>query len=47
MTAPMDANRWARIRAIFAAASDRPLVDRPAFLDQACEGVSDLRREVE
>ena len=47
MTAPMDANRWAGIRAIFAAASDRPLVDRPAFLDQACEGDADLRREVE
>jgi serine/threonine protein kinase len=39
--------RWKRIDAVLQDALDLPPVDRPAFLDGACAGDSDLRREVE
>jgi len=39
--------RWRRIDALFQAAVDRPPEGRAAFLDEACAGDADLRREVE
>jgi eukaryotic-like serine/threonine-protein kinase len=42
----MDA-RWQRIEEVFAAAADLPEAERAAFLDQACAGDQDLRRQVE
>ncbi|MDX1548849.1 MAG: hypothetical protein R3247_17755, partial [Rhodothermales bacterium] len=38
---------WARIQALFDAALDRAPETRSAFLDAACAGEADLRREVE
>jgi serine/threonine-protein kinase len=43
----MAADRWDKLKAIFSEASELPEADRPAFLDQACEGDEDLRAEVE
>jgi serine/threonine protein kinase len=43
----MTPERWERIERLFHLASDRALGERPAFLDQACEGDLDLRREIE
>jgi eukaryotic-like serine/threonine-protein kinase len=42
----MDPERWARIEAIFHQTADRPAADRPAFLDQVCEGDAELRAAV-
>jgi len=42
----MDA-RWQRIEEVFAAAADLPGAERAAFLDHACAGDLDLRRQVE
>jgi non-specific serine/threonine protein kinase/serine/threonine-protein kinase len=38
---------WARIQSLFDAAADLPAEQRAAYLDRACEGVSELRAEVE
>jgi TolB-like protein/tRNA A-37 threonylcarbamoyl transferase component Bud32/Tfp pilus assembly protein PilF len=42
-----EAERWARIKALFLQAFDYEEVDRSAFLDEACAGDLELRREVE
>jgi serine/threonine-protein kinase len=42
-----DAERWRQVDRIFAAALERPLAERAAFLDAACAGEPGLRREVE
>jgi serine/threonine-protein kinase len=39
--------RWQRVKAIFHDASERPASGRAAFLDVACAGDAELRREVE
>ena len=39
--------RWQEIDRIFAAALDREPADRAAFLDEACAGDKELRKEVE
>ena len=44
MSAP---NRWARVEALYHAAQERDTGERAAFLDIACEGDAELRREVE
>src|SRR5687767_13156258 len=41
------AERWARIKALFLQAFDFPESDRSAFLDQNCADDVELRREVE
>ena len=38
---------WARVEELYHAALERPVAEREAFLDQACSGDEDLRREVE
>src|SRR5688500_9266113 len=43
----MKPDRWRRIDKLFEAALERPAAERVAFLDQACGGDRDLRREVE
>ena len=43
----MTAEQWEHIQTIFLAALTRPLADRGAFLDTACAGAPDIRREVE
>ncbi len=43
----MTDERWQKVKAIFHEASDRPAATRPAYLDQACAGDAELRREVE
>ncbi|MGC1371244.1 MAG: serine/threonine-protein kinase [Candidatus Sulfotelmatobacter sp.] len=40
-------NNWQRIEALFYAALDQPMPERPAFLDQACGDDILLRKEVE
>ena len=42
-----DAERWARIKAVFLQSLDQPETARSAFLDEACAGDAELRREVE
>jgi len=42
-----DAEEWARVREILAKALELPLAERTRWLDEACAGDSDLRREVE
>ena len=42
----MDA-RWERIVEVFSRASELPSPERPTFLEEACAGDADLRREVE
>jgi serine/threonine protein kinase/tetratricopeptide (TPR) repeat protein len=42
----VDSTRWKQIQDLFAAALERPLADRDAFLRQACAGDEDLYREV-
>ncbi|HET7294832.1 MAG TPA: protein kinase [Vicinamibacteria bacterium] len=39
--------RWRRVDALVEAALERPPGERPAFLDHACGGDAELRREVE
>jgi len=39
--------RWSRVEAVYHAARERDVRERAAFLDAACEGDEDLRREVE
>jgi len=43
----VNAERHARIRAVFAAACDLPPEKQPAYLDKACEGDPELRARVE
>ena len=43
----MTPERWQRVETLFQAALDRSPAERPAFLDHACGGDADLRREVE
>ena len=42
-----DAARWRLVDGVFAAALERPPGERAAFIDAACAGDLDLRREVE
>jgi non-specific serine/threonine protein kinase/serine/threonine-protein kinase len=43
----LTASDWARVKAILADALERPLEERDAFLDSACEGDLALRREID
>ncbi len=43
----MEPNRWQKIESVFNATLGLPEVDRPAFLDTACEGDRLLRQEVD
>jgi serine/threonine-protein kinase len=43
----MTSETWRRIKALFDAARERPLVERASFLDAACGGDTSLRAEVE
>lgn len=43
----MTPERWQRIEEIFYAAVEREPAERMGFLDQACEGDSDLRKNVQ
>jgi eukaryotic-like serine/threonine-protein kinase len=43
----MRPERWKRIDDLLEAALERPSGERPAFLDRACAGDEDLRREVD
>ena len=43
----MSAERHARVRELFLAACEQPAAERPGFLDEACGGDVELRREVE
>jgi hypothetical protein len=38
---------WARVEELYHAALERPAVQREAFLNQACGGDDELRREVQ
>lgn len=44
---PPPATRWSRIKTLFHEALERPAADRPAYLEEACGGDDELRREVE
>src|SRR5579863_9396802 len=43
----MSQERWRKVEALFHAALERAPEVRPAFLDAACSGDTDLRRQVE
>ena len=43
----MDTNRWEKVRGLFGAALDVPPDKRERFLDNACAGDDELRREIE
>src|SRR5690242_15992941 len=43
----MSPERWRRVEELFHSALDRKAEDRDAFLDQACAGDDEIRREVE
>ena len=43
----MSINRWARVKSLYAEASELPLPARARFLDDACDGDTGLRSEVE
>jgi eukaryotic-like serine/threonine-protein kinase len=43
----MTPERWGRIKEIFGAAFERPVAERSAFLDSACQGEPELRAEVD
>ena len=43
----MDQERWRRVEELFHAALERQPEARQAFLDAACGGDTDLRRQVE
>jgi Tol biopolymer transport system component len=43
----MDQERWRRVQGLFHAALEREPEERQAFLDVACSGDTDLRRQVE
>ena len=42
-----DADRWAVVERIYHEAVERPVADRPAFLESACAGDVALRRELD
>lgn len=42
-----EAERWVRIKAVFLQSLDQPETARSGFLDEACAGDAELRREVE
>jgi non-specific serine/threonine protein kinase/serine/threonine-protein kinase len=42
----MQPDRWQRVKEIFAGALDRPAVERPGFVRQACRADSELHAEV-
>jgi eukaryotic-like serine/threonine-protein kinase len=42
----LDPERWRRLKTIFHAALERPTVERPAFIEQACEGDKGLQTAV-
>ena len=43
----MDQERWRQVDRVFAAALERPPEERAAFVRDACEGDTDLEREVQ
>jgi tRNA A-37 threonylcarbamoyl transferase component Bud32 len=43
----MKPDRWRKVDELFAAALEREPQDRPAFLEKACRGDRELRREIE
>jgi hypothetical protein len=43
----MTSERWRNIEELFDGAQKRKVHDRPAFLAQACQGDSELRRQIE
>jgi eukaryotic-like serine/threonine-protein kinase len=43
----MKPERWQQLKQIFQSALERDPAERPAFLNQACDGDAELRREVE
>jgi tRNA A-37 threonylcarbamoyl transferase component Bud32/tetratricopeptide (TPR) repeat protein len=43
----MTADRWKQVQNLFVEAADLPAADRAAFLDAACRGDSELRRELD
>jgi serine/threonine protein kinase len=43
----MTSQRWRQVEAVYHSAADRGLGERSAFLDEACRGDEELRREVE
>lgn len=43
----MDESRWRRLRELFEAAQRLAPEEREAFLDEACAGEPEIRREVE
>ncbi len=43
----MDAEQWRKIEQLYHAVLECEASDRPAFLEQACAGDEELRREVE
>ena len=43
----MEAERWQRINDLFLTALEREPADRSAFINEACAGDNELRREVE
>ena len=43
----MTSDRWKEVKEVFASALDRSEGERPAYLDEACSGDQELRREVE
>ena len=43
----MTPSRWARIKEVFSAALEMPEAERGAYLETACGGDEELRREVE
>ena len=43
----MDPERFARVKSLVAGAFERPREEREAFLDRACAGDPELRREAE
>jgi len=42
----VESRRWQRVKEVFAAAVERPAAERDAYLDRACDGDPELRREV-
>jgi serine/threonine protein kinase len=43
----MSPDRWQRLKEVFQSAAELPTLERGSFLDSACSGDPDLRREVE
>jgi eukaryotic-like serine/threonine-protein kinase len=43
----MQPSRWQKIEELYHSALEREPSSRPAFLQRACDGDSDLRREIE